>query len=90
MDNDDTRTDEILEAGQRLLPLARALCDNGEDARDLLQTTFEKSLRHRRSYRAGTNATAWMSTILRRQAIEQARRNGSWLRCRRRYQYDLD
>jgi len=57
-----------------LLLLARRLCGNTHDAQDLVQDTFERALRCSSRFRPGTNALAWLSTILRRLFLDEYRR----------------
>lgn len=53
---------------------ALSLTRRGADAEDLVQDTFIKAQRGFRSFQPGTNAKAWLFTILRRQHIDHYRR----------------
>src|SRR5688572_14273298 len=57
-----------------LLGLARRLTRCQEDADDLLQATFERSLLKFATFRPGTNARSWLSRIMTRLFIDQCRR----------------
>jgi RNA polymerase sigma-70 factor, ECF subfamily len=54
--------------------LARRLTRCQEDADDLLQATFERSLLKFATFRPGTNARSWLSRIMTRLFIDQCRR----------------
>ncbi|WNG30220.1 RNA polymerase sigma factor [Cystobacter fuscus] len=56
-----------------LYTLALRLCGNAADARDLVQDTFERALRHLDRFQEGTNARAWLFTILRNLFISRCR-----------------
>ena len=75
----DERQAEIFEA--TCLPLlpdcfafALSLTRRGADAEDLVQDTFLKAQRAFGSFQVGTNAKAWLFTILRRLHIDTYRR----------------
>ena len=75
----DARQKERFEA--ECLPLlpdcyafALSLTRRGADAEDLVQDTFLKAQRAFASFQAGTNAKAWLFTILRRLHIDNYRR----------------
>lgn len=53
---------------------ALSLTRRRHDAEDLVQETFVRALRHFASFTPGTNAKAWMFTILRRLHIDRYRR----------------
>lgn len=53
---------------------ALSLTRRGADAEDLVQDTFVKAQRGFHSFQIGTNAKAWLFTILRRLHIDQYRR----------------
>ncbi|SET98762.1 RNA polymerase sigma-70 factor, ECF subfamily [Stigmatella erecta] len=53
--------------------VALRLCQNPADARDLVQDTLERGLRHLDRYTPGTDARAWLMTILRRLFIDRCR-----------------
>lgn len=48
-----------------LYNFARWMCGDADEARDLVQETFAKSLKALSSFREGTNLRAWMFRILR-------------------------
>ncbi len=48
-----------------LYNFARWMCQDNEEARDLVQETFAKALKALSSFREGTNFRAWMFRILR-------------------------
>jgi RNA polymerase sigma-70 factor, ECF subfamily len=53
---------------------ARRLCASQADADDLLQATFERSLRCFQSFRPGTNGERWLATIMSRLFVDGWRR----------------
>jgi RNA polymerase sigma-70 factor, ECF subfamily len=53
--------------------VALRLCQNPADARDLVQDTLERGLRHLDRYTPGTDARAWLMTIQRRLFIDRCR-----------------
>ena len=53
---------------------ALALSHNGPDADDLVQETFLKAQRSFASFERGTNAKAWLFTVLKRLHIDRFRR----------------
>jgi RNA polymerase sigma-70 factor, ECF subfamily len=57
-----------------LLAHARRLTGTEADAQDLLQDTFERAARAYASFRAGSNAKAWLFTIMSRLFIDGCRR----------------
>jgi RNA polymerase sigma-70 factor (ECF subfamily) len=64
----------LVEQHERALySLALRLCGNAADARDLVQDTFERALRHLDRFQEGSNARAWLSTILRHLFISRCR-----------------
>jgi len=50
------------------------LCGSSADARDLVQDTHERAFRHFDTFSAGSNARAWLFTILHRAFIDRCRR----------------
>src|SRR5687767_15084925 len=50
------------------------MCGNYSDAQDLVQDTFERALRSSARFVPGTNAAAWLATILRRLFVDAYRR----------------
>lgn len=64
----------LVEQHERALySLALRLCGNAADARDLVQDTFERALRHLDRFQEGSNARAWLCTILRHLFISRCR-----------------
>lgn len=57
-----------------LLARALRLCGDAEIARDLVQDTYLRALSREAHFAAGTNAGAWLFTILRRLFIDEWRR----------------
>jgi RNA polymerase sigma-70 factor (ECF subfamily) len=57
--------------------VARRLAGNVSEAEDLTQDTMLKAFRAWRQYRPGTNARAWLLTILRHTFINEYRRAGN-------------
>jgi RNA polymerase sigma-70 factor, ECF subfamily len=57
--------------------VARRLTGNAVEAEDLAQETMLKAFRAWQQYRPGTNARAWLLTILRNTFINQYRRAGN-------------
>lgn len=53
---------------------AISLCDNREDARDLMQDTFLKAIVYRDKFRDATNLKAWLYTIMKNTFINSYRR----------------
>jgi RNA polymerase sigma-70 factor (ECF subfamily) len=56
---------ELLAHYRRLLAHARVLVHDEATAEDLVQDTLERALRASQSFRAGTNARAWLTRIMR-------------------------
>jgi RNA polymerase sigma-70 factor (ECF subfamily) len=66
--------DALVQQHERALyGLALRLCGNSTDALDLVQDTFERALRHLDRFQQGTNARAWLCTILRHLFISRCR-----------------
>jgi RNA polymerase sigma-70 factor, ECF subfamily len=63
-----------LEAAYRL---ARALTGHQQDAEDLLQDAYLRAFSGFRTYTLGTNARAWLLTIVRRTYLNNRRKLGS-------------
>jgi RNA polymerase sigma-70 factor, ECF subfamily len=63
----------IREHGAELYAVALRLSQEPSDARDLVQDTLERGLRHWHRYTPGTDARAWLLTILRRLFIDRCR-----------------
>jgi RNA polymerase sigma-70 factor (ECF subfamily) len=57
-----------------LQAFAMRLCGASADARDLVQDTHERALRRFDTFAPGTNARAWLFTILHRAFIDRCRR----------------
>ena len=65
MSSDRERFDALLQPELRILhATARRLCAQPEDAADLVQETCLRALRTFASFQPGTNARAWLLTIL--------------------------
>ena len=56
-----------------LLARARKLCRNDDEARDLVQDTFERAFRRIKSFDRGTKARAWLMTILTNLFLDRVR-----------------
>ena len=56
-----------------LLARARRLCGNSDDARDLVQDTFERAFRRIDSFSRGTGVRAWLMTILTNLFLDRVR-----------------
>lgn len=57
-----------------LFVIARRLCGNDADARDLVHDTYEKALRCRGSYTDSGNLKSWLMTILHNLFIDRCRK----------------
>ncbi|MFK7980940.1 MAG: sigma-70 family RNA polymerase sigma factor, partial [Saprospiraceae bacterium] len=57
----------------KLLGSAIKLTNNREDANDLMQETVYKAYKNLSSFKAGSNFSAWMSTIMRNTFINNYR-----------------
>jgi RNA polymerase sigma-70 factor (ECF subfamily) len=57
-----------------LLARALRLCADRDRARDLVQDTIERALRKRAAFVPGTNARAWLMTIMANLFVDQLRR----------------
>lgn len=73
-DNDDRLCAEMLRAMAELRPVARRWASDVASAEDLWQDTAERALRSARTFEPGTNAAAWVRTIMYRLAIDETRR----------------
>jgi RNA polymerase sigma-70 factor (ECF subfamily) len=62
------------EHAELLLALARKLCRDDAEARDLVQDTYERALRAWPSLPPASNVRAWMVTILHNLFIDRCRR----------------
>jgi RNA polymerase sigma-70 factor (ECF subfamily) len=65
---------EILQSIPRLQRLARLWTRDEESSADLLQDTIERGLRRAASYRRGSNAGAWLRSIMYHLAVDATRR----------------
>jgi RNA polymerase sigma-70 factor (ECF subfamily) len=73
--SDAVRLEQALRDHQPLLlAVATRLTANPDDARDLVQDTFERALARADRFTAGTNLRAWLVTILKNRFIDQCRR----------------
>lgn len=70
----DTFLTALQSIEQKLYKYAYKLTRDVNDARDLVQETFYKSLKGRDKFRAETNLMAWATTILRNTFINEIRR----------------
>jgi RNA polymerase sigma-70 factor (ECF subfamily) len=65
---------EVLSHLDRLYGYAIHLTKNGEDASDLVQDTYLNALKSERQYSLGTNAGAWLFTIMRNTFLNKLRK----------------
>lgn len=68
---------EILAQLDTVYRVARRLTGDAAEAEDLAQETMLKAFRAWQQYQPGTNARAWLLTILRNTFINQYRRSGN-------------
>ncbi len=68
------RFDDMVQHYPILLATARRLCRTSFDANDLVQDTFERAWKNFDRLRPGTNARAWLLTILTNLFVDQLRR----------------
>src|SRR5690242_12082113 len=59
----------------RLLTIALRLCGNEADARDLVQDTFERALRHAERILPGASGRSWLTTTLNNLFVDFCRRH---------------
>lgn len=64
---------ELLGQLDRLYGYAMHLCRNSEDATDLVQDTYVNALKSEKQYSLGTNAGAWLFTIMRNTFLNRMR-----------------
>jgi RNA polymerase sigma-70 factor (ECF subfamily) len=64
----------VREHEDALLAIARRLCGNDQDARDLVHDTYERALRNWARYDEQGNARAWLVAILHNRFIDHCRR----------------
>jgi RNA polymerase sigma-70 factor (ECF subfamily) len=67
---------EVLSHLDKLYGYAIYLCKNSEDASDLVQDTYLNALKSEKQYSLGTNAGAWLFTIMRNTFLNKIRKNG--------------
>jgi RNA polymerase sigma-70 factor (ECF subfamily) len=72
MDNEVKK--EFIDALPNLRAFARSLCGNYDRADDLVQETLAKALAKIDSYEKGSNAIAWLITILRNHYYSEGRK----------------
>ncbi|MCK4806702.1 MAG: sigma-70 family RNA polymerase sigma factor [Candidatus Aegiribacteria sp.] len=65
---------EVLCHLDRLFGYAMHLCKNSEDASDLVQDTYLSALKSEKQYSLGTNAGAWLFTIMRNTFLNTMRK----------------
>jgi RNA polymerase sigma-70 factor (ECF subfamily) len=66
--------EEVLELADQVYRVARRLVSSREEAEDLVQETYARAFRSRRSYTPGTNLRAWLMRILTNLNIDRGRR----------------
>lgn len=66
--------EEVLCHLSRLYGYAMHLCMNSEDASDLVQDTYLNALKSEKQYSIGTNAGAWLFTIMRNTFLNKIRK----------------
>lgn len=66
--------DAVGKHDQALFAIARRLCGNDADARDLVHDTYERALRCQASYTDSGNLKSWLLTILHNIFIDRCRR----------------
>jgi RNA polymerase sigma-70 factor (ECF subfamily) len=66
--------EEVLELADQVYRVARRLVSTKEEAEDLVQETYARAFRSRRSYTPGTNLRAWLFRILTNLNIDRGRR----------------
>ncbi len=65
---------QIVESQSYLQPFAMKLTKDREEAKDLLQETLTKAVRHKEKFQEGTNLKGWMYTIMRNTFISKYHR----------------
>lgn len=76
MNRDEVFEAEVLPQLRPLFGMAYRLTGNAHDAEDLVQETMLRAHRAFDRYRPGTNARAWLFTILHRLRTDSLRRKG--------------
>jgi RNA polymerase sigma-70 factor, ECF subfamily len=66
--------EEALELSDQVYRVARRLVSSREEAEDLVQETYARAFRSRRSFTPGTNLRAWLFRILTNLNIDRGRR----------------
>jgi RNA polymerase sigma-70 factor (ECF subfamily) len=66
--------EEVLEHADQVYRVARRLVSSREEAEDLVQETYARAFRSRRSFTPGTNLRAWLFRILTNLNIDRGRR----------------
>ncbi len=66
--------EEALELSDQIYRVARRLVSSREEAEDLVQETYARAFRSRRSFTPGTNLRAWLFRILTNLNIDRGRR----------------
>jgi RNA polymerase sigma-70 factor (ECF subfamily) len=66
--------EEALELSDQVYRVARRLVSTREEAEDLVQETYARAFRSRRSFTPGTNLRAWLFRILTNLNIDRGRR----------------
>lgn len=64
----------VREHEDALLAIARRLCRNADDARDLVHDTYERALRNWDRYGEQGNARAWLVAIMHNLFVDQCRK----------------
>ena len=67
-------SEAIREHESLLIGLATRLAGNPDDARDLVQDTYERALKRSEQFASGTNLRAWLVTILKNLFIDECRK----------------
>src|SRR5438046_4572971 len=66
--------EEALELADQVYRVARRLVSTREEAEELMQETYARAFRSRRSFTPGTNLRAWLLRILTNLNIDRGRR----------------
>lgn len=66
--------EEVLALADQVYRVARRLAPSREEAEDLVQETYVRAFRSRRSFQPGTNLRAWLFRILTNLNIDRGRR----------------
>jgi len=76
---DSALADFVIEHYDRLLRLARLVCDDASEAADAVQIGFEHAWRRRASLRDVARTRAWLDRIIVRESIRISKKRRSWL-----------